>query len=258
MSNYPFFYNAVDSDRVYDADSFSDWLKKFFTTGVFVGDLQVTADSGMNVTVGTGYCNINGKVGMYDEAVTLTVSTANASYPRIDTVVVERNDTDRDFYIKIITGAANQSPTAVAPVRTDTIYQIVLAQIRVNAGATSITQSNITDKRADTSVCGYVASTVDEIDFSQIQAQFDAYMEEYKASFESENSDWESTQKAAFDAWYAALQDGLEGDTAANLLSMIQTNASDIAAITVELDSENENLYLHIPVKTTTSTEETT
>ena len=39
MANaYGLFWNSVSSDRVYDADSFAEWLNKFFTTGVFNGE----------------------------------------------------------------------------------------------------------------------------------------------------------------------------------------------------------------------------
>ena len=94
---YPLFYNSVNQDRVYDADSFSDWLKKFFTTGVFKDEMQVTAAGGMYVQVGSGYVNVGGKVMQFDQS-TLTVGTADSRYYRIDSVIVERNDTDRQFY----------------------------------------------------------------------------------------------------------------------------------------------------------------
>ena len=42
--------------------------KEVFTTGVFEGDLQVKATTGMGVSVGSGYCNVDGKVkfGIHD------------------------------------------------------------------------------------------------------------------------------------------------------------------------------------------------
>lgn len=193
MSNYPFFYNSVNGDRKYDADSFSNWLKKFFTTGVFVGDLQVTANDNMSITISGGYANIDGKVMMWEEPTTLDITTANATYNRIDTVVVERNDTDRQFYIKVITGSATDTPTANTPVRTKSIHQLVLAEIHVPTGATSITQADITDKRPDTEVCGFVAATVKQIDFSQIQAQYDAYMANYKQAVADDYQNYKDT-----------------------------------------------------------------
>ena len=35
MGTYANFYNSDNGDRVYDADSFSEWLRPFFKTGVF-------------------------------------------------------------------------------------------------------------------------------------------------------------------------------------------------------------------------------
>lgn len=213
---HAFFYNSVSGDRVYDADSFSDWLKKFFTTGVFIGDLQVLAGEGMQIMVQTGYCNINGKVMMWDEQTTLDVSTANATYDRIDTVVAERNDTDRDFTLKVITGSAGETPTANPPLRKDAVYQLVLAQIYVKAGITAITQADITDKRPDETVCGFVAATVKEIDFSQIQAQYDAYMKNYKRATQQD-----------FDTWFDSIKGKLDGDIATQLAKEISaTNAA--------------------------------
>ena len=49
--DHAFFYNSENHDRVYDASSFEYLLKKFFTSGVFTGDCQVTASGeGMTVT----------------------------------------------------------------------------------------------------------------------------------------------------------------------------------------------------------------
>lgn len=224
MATNAYFYNSDNGDRLYDADSFSDWLKKFFTTGVFTGDLQVLEGSGMQVAIQTGYVNINGKVKFFDEETYLDVNNANATYDRIDTVVVERNDTDRDFLLKIVTGSATDTPTATAPVREGNIYQLVLAEVYVKAGATAITQADITDKRLDSSVCGIVASTVKEIDFSQIQAQYDSYMASYKAAVAQDYKDYDSRivayeadARTSFLAWFDEMKDQLSKDAAGNL-----------------------------------------
>ena len=48
---YGFFWDSNNGDRKYNAASFEHWLKKFFTSGVFTGDLQVTANGNMSVNV---------------------------------------------------------------------------------------------------------------------------------------------------------------------------------------------------------------
>ena len=180
------FWNSQNGDRVYDANDFSEWLKKFYTTGVFNGDLAVTASGGMTVSVSSGYVNIEGKVKFFSTPTTLTIATASGTYGRIDTVVAECNYTDREIKLKVVTGTYSTSPTATAPVRTAAAYQLVLAQIDVAVGATEITQKNITDMRTDSSVCGLVTGTVSQIDFSTVKAQFDSWFEDVKGTLDSD------------------------------------------------------------------------
>ena len=208
---YPLFYNSINDDRPYDADSFADWLKKFFTTGVFKDELQVSAVSGMGISVSAGYVNINGKVMMFGTT-PLTVGTADSTYYRIDSVIIERNDTDRQFYIKVVQGntGTESSVTGVTPVRSGAIYQLVIARIKVRSGATAITQADITDTRANASLCGYVAGTVTQMDFSQFQAQFDSYLAQFKTG-----------KQVEFETWFAGIQDTLDDDTAGHLQNEI-------------------------------------
>lgn len=244
---HAFFYNSVEHDRVYDADSFSELFRKFFTTGVFTGDLQVTAGEGMKVTVGSGYCNINGKVKLWQSPQTLDITTAHASYDRIDTVVIERNDTDRDFRLKAVTGSATDSPRATAPVRGGEIYQLVLAQISVKAGATKITQADITDTRADTSLCGTVAAAVKEVDFSQFTKQFEGFFENYRESVKKAYDDYakdiagyEARQKLDFESWFDTVKGQLSGDVAGNLQKEIDElrKGNTFSVVSVELTAE--------------------
>lgn len=180
-SDYAYFYNSDNGDRVYDSDSMCDWLTPFFTTGVFNGSLQVVAhnQADFGITVNTGFVNIEGKVKHYYQAEDLTLSIPDSEYDRIDTIVVERNDTERDFLLKVITGEPASSPVPTPPVREGVIYQLVLAEVYVRAGETEITQAEITDKRSDESVCGWVISTIEEVPIEQIVAQMDAQFYEW-------------------------------------------------------------------------------
>ena len=166
--NKGLFWNSQNNDRLYDADSIGKWLAKFFTTGVFAEDFQVTPGTGMRVVMAPGYVNIinpmsaiaGGKVRLFENDTTLELNMAHSSSPRIDTVVIERNDDERDISAKIVTGTPAANPIAVAPVRTDTIYQLVIAEIRVDAGVNSIESNKITRKCADNNLCGIITGTV--------------------------------------------------------------------------------------------------
>lgn len=202
--SYGLFWNSDSGDRKYNADSLERWLKKFFTSGVFQGDLQVLASSGMTVTIQPGYCNLTGKVGLFEVVNSITLDAANSRYPRIDTIVVERNDVDRIIYLKKVTGAyAGDNPQPTAPVwdAEEGTYQLVLAQIYVGAGVSSISQQNISDKRADSSVCGYITGTVTEMDFSQFVAQFEDYYANFVDESGNEYTTWKNARNADYAAW---------------------------------------------------------
>ena len=205
MSEYALFYNSVENDRVYDADDMTEWLKPFFVTGVFNGQMEVTANDDMTVTVAAGYCNIEGKVKHYTQAQTFDLETASGTLDRIDAVVLRRNDTDRDIQLLVIKGGYAENPTPPALVRNGAYYDLRLAEIYVAAGTVAITQENITDTRADSAKCGWVGSTVTEIDFSQITAQFNAYFARYQAQITQQYatyiafiSDYEDRGAAAY------------------------------------------------------------
>lgn len=214
--DHAFFYDSNDGDRKYNAESFEYWLKKFFTTGVFSGDLKVMANGGMSVAVSSGYCNIEGKVRVFKNDNILTLDTAGAVYDRIDSIVIERNDTERDITIKIVKGTEKDSPIPAALVRTSGIYQLVIARVVVKAGKVEITQSDITDTREYRSLCGVVTGTVEELDFSQLKAQFDDFYDQCGIKFEQ---------------WLKELDGQLGTDAAGKLLHLIEVERARINAL---------------------------
>lgn len=163
------FWNSTNNDRLYDADSFGKWFSRFFTTGVMPGDFEVEpVANDMAVTMQTGYVNIDnpesasigGKSRIFEDSITFELAMADSTNPRIDTIVIERNDTDREITAKVITGTPAATPVATAPVRTASIYQLIIAEIYVDAGTSTISSDKITMKRADSNVCGIVTGTV--------------------------------------------------------------------------------------------------
>ena len=237
--DYGYFFNSNNSDRKYNAESFEEWLKPFFNTGIFNGGLQVTAQTtpDMTVKVSAGYANINGKAAHWLDSNNLTLETASGVYSRIDTIVLRRDNTNRTISIEVVTGTASASPQPTAPVRTSDIYELVLAQILVGVGVTEIKAVDITDKRTDTTVCGYVTATVEQMDFDQFKTQFDGWI----ADFEEDTDDWYDGQTEAFSDWFEAIRGQLDDDQAghlqneiddlqATLDSIIQYSAFTVAA----------------------------
>ena len=187
--SYDYFWNS-DSDRYYDADSMGDWLRPFFRNGVFNGQMQVTANDNMSVTVAAGYGYINGKHRHFLTPTTLDLEIASGTLDRIDSVILRRNDTVFRIHLVIEKGGNAKSPVAPAPTREGAVYDLKLAEIYIAAGTVKITQAEIADTRMNAAVCGWVAATVKEIDFTQIQAQFDAYFTAYKKNISDQYQDY--------------------------------------------------------------------
>lgn len=257
MGQYANFYNSINKDRVYDASSFEEWLKPFFKTGVFNGELQVVQNSGMNIKVKPGNAYIEGKLKYFENDTVLSIDAAHATYNRIDNVIVRRNDTNRDFTIMIQKGTNANSPTAPSPVRQDGIYDIVIAQVYVQAASIEIFQRNITDTRANSSLCGWVVSNIEEVDFDQIAAQFNDYFDDFK-----------TTNLNSFNTWFNTIKGILGEDEAAELLQLIQANQTSIESINGSLPSttktitiqpsqwSNKQYTLNDPLITATSNQE--
>lgn len=251
---YGLFWNSEGGDRTYGADAFAEWLQHFFTTGVFTGECEVTAAGGMEVMMSSGYANIEGKVRFFESPESLTIEAANTTYPRIDTVVIRCNYADREIVCDVVKGAySGENPVATAPVRTDEMYELVLAQVYVAAGATAITQAAITDKRSDDTVCGIVASTVTQIDFNQIQKQYDSFIANYSEAVQNRYDnyiaqiksdyddyyariiDYEALQDRLFAIWFEAMKDQLSEDAAGNLQNQINDLSDSVLSVTQEI-----------------------
>ena len=218
---HAFFYGSENHDRVYNTNSMEHWLKRFFTTGVFAGDFQVLSNGDMTVKLKGGYVNIGGKVKVYQEEQDLRLETAHASYDRIDSIVLELNDPDRDIFVRVVTGGYSSSPSPLVPIRENGVDQRVVAQILVRHGVVRITQADITDTRANQELCGIVAGTVKEMDFGQFQSQFDSYFRGYKADIAAE-----------FQNWFDSVKNQVTGDMAVRLQEQIEDMHQQLTAYT--------------------------
>lgn len=153
---YPF--DSVNHDRTMSSASFRKLFKSFFTNGIFsTDDFWVMADNSMNITVGTGNACINGAFYPLNEQKKLAIDNASGTYDRYDAIAIEFNLTDRQFYVKVLKGGSDSKYPV--PSRTSSVYQLIIAFVKISKGVTSLVQEDINDVRGDTWYCGYVTST---------------------------------------------------------------------------------------------------
>lgn len=218
------FFNSVNGDRLYDADDISNFFYKLISDGVFVTpstSLQVTASSGMTVSVAAGYGMIKAKYINNDSPAYLTLDSADSTNPRLDRVVLGLNYANRAISLYIKKGTAAATPTAQTLTRTaGVLWELSLATIEVSAGATAITQANITDDRGNSELCGYVTGMIQQIDTSALFAQF----------------------TAAFYNWFNTLTQSLTVDVSAQCETFTYTTtAANTVTIPIPIEGFNEN-----------------
>lgn len=212
MKSFPF--TAQNGDRKVTTADFRELFKKYFTTGVFMNpstNFQILENSGMTIIAKSGWCNINGTFAYENKDRTLTIQEAEAN-DRIDRVVLRWNDNveSRKIDIYVVKGVASANPVAPTLTRNESVYELGIATIYVNAFTTNITQSKITDTRLDASVCGVVTGTIKEADTTTLYAQIQDDLKRFKEN-----------EQAEFITWFNQIKGQLSTDQAGNLQSQI-------------------------------------
>lgn len=191
-------------DRTYSSADVAAYFASFIGNGVYASpanQLKVSPANGkMAVNVAVGKAWINGYFyELSDSAKELTIATGDANNPRIDKVVCSLNLSNRLIELKVIQGAASANPQPPAHSREDEVFDLVLAEVAVAAGAVELSDEDITDKRPDNAVCGFVTGVVEQIDTTGLFSQYDA----------------------EFNSWFEGIQGILDEDTAGNLANQI-------------------------------------
>ena len=157
------FFNSSGGDRVYSATDFAAYFGSLVSNGVFntnAANLQVTAGTGLSVSVAAGSAWINGYRYENTDVLTLTLTTVNGSNPRIDRIVVRLSMVNRNITLNVLTGTAAATPSAPALTRNSDVYELGIADILVGKGAVTISSGDITDTRLNTALCGTVNSLI--------------------------------------------------------------------------------------------------
>ena len=194
-------------DRSYLAEHFAKYFSRLVGDGVFAktsNSLQVfqASTANMSVVVAPGGSWIEGYTYDNDSDLSLTIRPADGSLDRIDIVVNQWSSVDRQIKTVVKTGTPAIKPVPPSVQRSADYKELKLAEIRVPAGATKITQPDITDYRANTAVCGWVTGLLTQVDTSTLFEQWRvAYEEEYRKT-----TDYLAAQKAAWDTFFKSVQ----------------------------------------------------
>lgn len=200
------FFNALkiegEYDRKYNANDYSDNLAVIIGNGVLrstADDLKVTS-SGMVATVGAGRAWINGHYYANDTPFSFSGVSAPIGGKRYDRIMLRCSTevTERSIQLVYVEGVVSNNPEKPLPTRTNTVYDLVLADIYVNTNATSLI---VTDTRADSALCGWVYSVKgDDSFFQSLDSSFYDWFESTKDTLSSVTLFKRYTQKETLES----------------------------------------------------------
>lgn len=248
MLNYSFFNSVIDQegnpDRPFDANDFSKYFGTLIKNGVFPNpstNFQIQGDKGnMSVKAERGLAWIEGHLAYDDSVFILNIDPADSVLDRIDRVVLRLDTLERCIKWVVKKGEPSAKPIAKELQRDADAYEIGIADVAVNHGIASITQSMITDLRMSTELCGWVTGTVTQIDTTTLFNQLEQWKSEYiektntwtteqeqvflnwKQLFETAATDWRAGEEQKFDEWLQSIKGKLSGDVAGNLQNQIE------------------------------------
>lgn len=215
-------------DRASNSLELATLIRSFWRNGVFgTGALTVMAGDGMTVTVSTGSVLVQGRVAHIVSQKTLAID-GPSSNPRFDRVVVrcDLSNAVRDLVLDVKKGNPAVSPIAPALTRNESVWEICLATIRITEGATSVSQSMITDTRTNSNLCGIVAATMTEVDTDRFYAQVQSDLESFRAREQTTMSTFFAERRREFDAWFADVKNILNDSAATKLTAQLMEKAS--------------------------------
>lgn len=207
MALFVFPLKSINGSNMYNNDDFRQYFANFISTGILANaplagstafQVTQTDNPSMNVIVGSGVAWIIGGQVMNTSSLSFQIPAPLTSQSRTDSIVVQWSNSNNNGDI-----IYKQNSTQV--VQTNDVYELQLCKILVPANATNIPQANITDMRADTSVCGF-SSPYEAIKTGDLLAQFKSELEANGVLFE----DWFAQVKADYQVYLTDAQNYIE------------------------------------------------
>lgn len=200
MGEWSGFFPSSGGDRKYKTAHIAAITDALFHSGVCQNDDLTLAPAGaMTAALGAGRALVNGYHYQNDSPLNLTFGYADGTLARIDAVMLRRDVNSRDIHAVVVHGTPAINPTAPACTRDADAYDLCLYHVRIPAGATAITASMITDRRADADLCGYVYCKFAGIDTSVMQAAVDEMISAVSSELNQLNAGTAVMTKAQYD-----------------------------------------------------------
>ena len=199
----------------YDYDA-SDAAGYFSTrlSGVYSAeeDFAVTASGSTSVTISAGRAWIHpsrwtGYSVLCRDPQTIQLPVADGLRSRIDRIVLRYDAAARQTRLVVLEGTPDSaSPAPPELSRTALVYDLCLADIARPAGSAAVTSADLTDTRADETVCGVMRDSVTGIPTQQLVEQWRAAQAAQEADARQKTENQLTAAQQKFDAQMSTMQ----------------------------------------------------
>ena len=176
---------------VYSAEDVATYLCTR-TSGVYSKEtnfaVSITGTRQITVAPGLAWINYDDFKGVSvcsREENVLTVPEADNILNRVDRVVLQFDTSENITAIKLKIGTPAVAAQPPDILQNHNQYELGLCTISVPAGSTAVTAADITDTRADETVCGVMRDGVTGIPTAQLQTQAKAMLDSLQAEVDS-------------------------------------------------------------------------
>lgn len=246
------YFNSVNGDRKYNAETMSEYFDGIVSDGVYesVGDkLRVVASGAdMTISVETGRALIECHWLKNDATENITLNAADVQYGRYDSIGVKLDYNERNMSIVVHEGTPANVPTINRPTDTQTVKYIWLADVKINAGVSAIRKKDIIDRRG-TVVCPWVTGIIKQVDTSQLFAQWQDACQAYYDNMTAEMNAYFTEKKADYESWFSTLTSTLTIDTYLQKYQNSYITESESTEFEIgisEYDSSKDILFVNI------------
>lgn len=204
MAFHSGFFNSKNLDRTYTAENFNDYLSSIICNGIQdnYGDCfrLLAASSGLKVSVGRGKAWIDGHYFINDARYSIDLSEyQDESLPRYVGIAIYLDTTEsvRSVTLKLFPGTPAENPQLPSIPQDENHVRLLMYAVRLNPGATSLTEHDWFDYREDRNVCGYCRCILGKCKVTDMLArlaQIEADMQEYNETVQALTTQVETLQ----------------------------------------------------------------
>lgn len=178
MAFYSGFFNSKGLDRTYTAEDFTSYLSSIICNGIldtYGQNFKLTAaSSGLKVNLGTGKAWIDGHYFINDARYSIDLTSyQDESLPRYVAIAIllDVGESVRSVSLEITPGTPAENPSLPSLPSDENKTRLLMYAVRLNPGATDLTERDWYDYREDKNVCGYCKCILGKCKVTELMSQ---------------------------------------------------------------------------------------